>query len=108
MEIIKKENMFGGKGYVTLKMLLNEKQMNGKIRVFAESTIKPGHSLGYHVHHNDSETFYILSGVGEFNDNGTVRTVRAGDVTFTPDGCGHGMENNGTEDLVMMALVIYD
>ena len=34
--------------------------------------------------------------------------VKAGDVTFTPDGQGHGMTNTGDEDLVFMALIILD
>ena len=34
-------------------------------------------------------------------------TVKAGDVTWTPDGSGHGLSNeNGKEDVVFMALII--
>ena len=34
-------------------------------------------------------------------------TVKAGDVTWTPNGSGHGLSNaDGTEDLVFMALII--
>lgn len=108
MEEIKKENASGGKGYILVKPLLNDEQLNGKCRMFAQVTIKPGNSLGYHVHHNESETYYLLAGEGQYNDNGTIRTVHAGDVTFTPDGFGHGMENNGTTDVVFMALIILD
>ena len=68
----------------------------------------PGCSLGYHEHHNESETYYILSGKGIYSDNGTLRMVQAGDVTFTPDGKGHGLTNIGDEDLVFMALTILD
>ena len=71
-------------------------------------TIEPGCSLGYHEHHGESETYYILSGKGDYNDNGTVRPVKAGDITYTPNGCGHGLENTGDENLVFMALIIYD
>ena len=45
---------------------------------------------------------------GDYNDNGTVRPVKAGDVTFTPDGKGHGLKNTGDTDLVFMALIIFD
>jgi oxalate decarboxylase/phosphoglucose isomerase-like protein (cupin superfamily) len=34
--------------------------------------------------------------------------VKAGDITFTPDGCGHGLDNTGDTDLVFMALIILD
>lgn len=108
MEIRRVENMAGGKGHVLIKSILGEKELNGKCGLYSEVTIEPGCSLGYHEHHGESETYYILSGKGEYNDNGTVREVRTGDVTYTPDGCGHGMENTGDENLVFMALIIYD
>ncbi|HJB87981.1 MAG TPA: cupin domain-containing protein [Candidatus Blautia excrementigallinarum] len=108
MEIKKVENMHGGEGHVIIKRLLDEKQLNGKCGLYAEVTIEPGCSLGYHEHHGESETYYILSGKGIYSDNGTLRMVEAGDVTFTPDGKGHAMTNSGDEDLVFMALIIFD
>lgn len=109
MENIQKvEQMHGGKGHVLIKRLLGEKELNGKCGLYAEVTIEPGCSLGYHEHHQESETYYILAGKGEYDDNGTKRAVKAGDVTFTPDGCGHGLENTGEENLVFMALIIFD
>ena len=108
MEIKKVENMHGGEGHVIIKRLLDEKQLNGKCGLYAEVTIEPGCSLGYHEHHGESETYYILSGKGIYSDNGTLRMVEAGDVTFTPNGKGHAMTNSGDEDLVFMALIIFD
>ena len=67
------ENMAGGQGHVLIKRLLNEKQLNGKCGLYAEVTLEPGCSLGYHEHHNESETYYILSGKGIYSDNGTLR-----------------------------------
>ena len=32
--------------------------------------------------------------------------VKAGDVTFCPDGTGHALDNTGDTDLVFMALII--
>ena len=46
------ENMAGGQGHVLIKRLLNEKQLNGKCGLYAEVTLEPGCSLGYHEHHN--------------------------------------------------------
>ena len=88
-EVVK--NMAGGDGEVTIKRILGEKELNGKCGLYAQVTIQPGSSLGYHEHKNESETYYILSGTAEYNDNGTTRTVKAGDVTYTPDGCGHAV-----------------
>ena len=65
-----------------------------------------GSSLGYHEHHGNTETYFILSGTGEYSDNGEKYTVKAGDCTFCAEGNGHGLENTGNEDLVFMALII--
>lgn len=108
METVKVENMHGGKGHVIIKNILGEEELNGKCGLYAEVTIEPGCSLGYHEHRNESETYYILSGQGDYDDNGTVRPVKAGDVTFTPDSYGHGLTNTGDTDLVFMALIIFD
>ena len=93
--------MCGGKGHVIIKHILGEKELNGKCGLYAEVIIEPGCSLGYHEHHSESETYYILSGQGDYDDNGQVRPVKAGDVTFTPGwsrawtgkyrGCGSGV-----------------
>lgn len=108
MQIERRENASGGKGNIFIKHILNEKELNGKCKMFAEVTIPAGCSLGYHVHHKESETYYIIKGQGEYNDNGTVRLVNPGDRTFTPDGFGHGIANNSEEELVFMALIILD
>ena len=102
------ENMCGGKGHVIIEHILGEKELNGKCGLYAKVTIEPGCTLGYHEHHHESETYYILSGQGLYNDNGQKRPVKPGDVTYTPDGCGHGLDNTGDEDLTFMALIIFD
>ena len=103
-----RKNCRGGKGQVIMDNILPKEAMGEKCRVYAKITIAPGDSFGYHVHEGESESYYILSGEGTYDDNGTKRTVRAGDVTLTKSGEGHGIENTGSEDLVYMALVLLD
>lgn len=105
-EVIKE--MWGGEGEVIISHILGEKELNGKCGLYAQVTINPGSSLGYHEHHGESETYYILSGEAEYDDNGTKRMVKAGDVTFTPDGCGHALKPTSDEPVVFMALIIFD
>lgn len=100
-------NKFGGKGEIVGTKLLDMEQLQGKGRLFSRSIIKPGCSLGFHQHNGDAETYYILSGEGTVNDNGTMVTVTAGDVVFTGDGESHSMENTGTTDLEYIALILY-
>ena len=102
------ENMYGGKGHVIIEHILGEKELNSKCGLYAKVTIEPGCSLGYHEHHNESETYYILSGEGMYNDNGEQRPVKPGDVTYTPNGCGHALDNTGDEAISFMALIIFD
>jgi len=103
------EHRFGGDGYITVRSILNNaEEMHGKGRIFAHTTLLPGHSIGYHVHTGESETYYIYSGKAEFNDNGKITTVYTGDVTFTPPGEGHGIKNIGDEPLEIIALILYE
>lgn len=108
MEIQRIENMRGGEGHVFIKHILDKEQLNDKCRLYAQVTLEPGCSIGYHEHQKESETYYILSGEGVYDDNGTKRTVKVGDMTYTPDGMGHGMANEGNENLVFMALILLD
>ena len=99
---------FHGLGEITVRSLLNgEEDMYGKGRIFAHTTVNQGAGIGYHIHENESETYYILSGVGKFNDNGVIRTVTAGNLTFTGAGEGHAIENAGDVPLEMIALILY-
>ena len=43
---------------------------------------------------------------GSYNDGEKSYPVKAGDVTFCPDGTGHALDNTGDTDLVFMALII--
>ena len=107
METIFEENPCGGKGRMKLEMLLSTAEMRDKCGMYARVTLHPGEILGYHEHHGDNECYFILSGEAVYNDNGERRIVRKGDVTWTPDGQGHGLDNaNGVEDIVFMALII--
>jgi mannose-6-phosphate isomerase-like protein (cupin superfamily) len=103
-----REKPFQGEGGVTSRSLLNNPdEMYGKGRAFTHCTLQPGCSIGFHLHENESETYYIYSGTGEFNDNGVISTVSAGDVTFTGAGEGHGLKNIGSEPLEFIALILY-
>lgn len=102
------EKRFGGEGTVTMRHLLEgAPEMYDKGRLFSHGIIEPGASLGYHVHENESETFYILKGMAEYNDNGVVSVIKAGDVTFTAAGQGHAMKSIGEEPLEFIALILF-
>ena len=103
---IKAENVAGGAGYILKEELIKGEQLGAYCKMFNEVTLKPGCEIGYHEHHGETEWFHILSGEGEFCDNGTWQPVRAGDVTVTPDGCGHALRNTGRVPLEVVALIL--
>lgn len=103
-----REHMRDGKGTVEItNFIQSPEEMNDKGRMFSRITLKPGCSIGFHVHETDSELFYFLSGTAEYNDNGEIRQVEAGDVTICPAGTGHGVENNSEETVEMIAVIVY-
>ncbi len=81
---------------------------NEKIRMFARVELKPGEEVKYHIHTGECEQYYILSGKGEYSDNGKVIEVMPGTVTYTPSGEGHGIKNIGQDMLVFIALIVLD
>jgi len=107
MTVVYEKNPCGGLGEMKIEHLLGAEEMKDKCSMFARVTLHPGDVLGYHEHHGNGECYFILSGEGVYDDNGVKRTVKAGDVTWTPDGSGHGLSNaEGKEDVVFMALII--
>lgn len=81
---------------------------NSKLETFAHAVLKKGEEVEFHIHEGESESYYILSGNGVYNDNGTAVDVTKGTVTFTPSGCGHGIKNISDENLEFIALIIAD
>ena len=99
---------FGGKGTIQFKKLGEPEEMYKSASLFNHVTIQPGCSIGYHIHEHETEFYYILKGEAEYNDNGTVVTVKAGDVTHTLPGEGHGITNVKDEPMEMIALILFE
>lgn len=107
--MVTKPAPFGGASEITVRSLLNgPEEMGRKGRVFGHTTVYPGSEIGYHVHHGDSETYYILSGRGRYNDNGTITEIGAGDVAYCAPGEGHGLACIGDKPVEMIALILYE
>ena len=112
---IKKENLKvvteeNAKGVSTLFInnLVDFEEKNPKLRTFALAKLIPGEEVEFHIHEGESEQYYIISGEGEYNDNGKIIPICPGTSTFTPSGEGHGIKNTGSESLKFIALIILD
>jgi mannose-6-phosphate isomerase-like protein (cupin superfamily) len=105
MKTEEKEKMRDGEGVVHLTYLLDgSKEKNA--RLFAEITLKPGCSIGYHRHDSETEYFFILSGSGVVNDDGKEVQVTRGDAIITGNGASHSIKNTGSEPLVFYAVIV--
>ncbi len=110
---LKQETVFGLRGgdgevQITHYLEVEKDEFSGKGRLFAKNVLKPGSSIGFHDHVGDFETYMILSGIGQVNDNGEMKDIKAGDVIVTRNGEKHGIKNTGTEDLVFIALILFE
>lgn len=103
------ENAQGGPGNMIADLIINnDAELYGKGRLFNEIILEKDCGVGYHVHNGDGEIYVILSGEAEYNDNGAITTVKAGDVTITYPGEGHGITNRNDEPLYFIALILYE
>lgn len=105
METEVREHMKDGKGEVTFLHAFRENEITAPCRVCATLVLEPGCSIGTHAHNGEDEIFYIISGTGKVNDNGTEQIVTAGDAVLTGNGAVHGIENIGTDTLKVFAVV---
>lgn len=92
-------HMRGGEGEMITRMFVNEdtKIMQGRLT--------PGSTIGLHTHETDSEMFYILSGTGKVLCDGVYEPLAAGSCHYCPRGHQHSLINDGTEDLVLLAMI---
>lgn len=104
--VTKLNNLGGEKMFKT--NLADFDAFDPKVRLFSLIQVKPGEEVEYHMHFNESETFFFLSGKGVYNDNGNKVDIVPGMVTLTPSGQGHAVKNTGDEMLVFIALIVVE
>ena len=68
-------------------------------------TLAPGASLGQHTHVGNSETLYVISGTGSMLCDGVEEPLTPGVCHHCPEGHTHRLLNNGTEPLVIFAVI---
>lgn len=100
-----KERLRNGEGTTRFTYLLDSaSQKNAKM--FAELTLEPGSSIGYHKHESETEYYFILSGTGIVNDDGKEVGVNAGDSVVTGNGASHSIKNTGSVPLIFHAVIV--
>ena len=102
------ENNQNGDIKLYLSNLADFNIKNSKLRTFALAQLKVGEEVELHKHEGECEYYYIISGTGVYDDNGTLMEVFPGAVTYTPSGESHGIKNTGEGMLEFIALIIKD
>lgn len=100
------ETPMDGKGIVHFDNLNHFTPPAENLITFSIATLGKGSEVGYHLHDEDIEIYYILSGKAVYNDDGEEACLSAGDVTYTPVGSSHAIKNVEDEDLVFMVIIL--
>ena len=106
MEKEVRERMRGGVGNAEMLHVFRQKELHGKVRLFARMRLLKGCSIGYHLHDGEEEIFYILSGAGRVTEGEVTSVVGPGDAVLTASGGGHSIENLGDEPLEFLATIL--
>lgn len=94
------QGMNNGTGTLSAKMYMSE---NGKI---IPCKIHAGGSIGMHKHDTSDDINYILSGTGKAICDGVEETLTAGVCHVCKKGSEHSIINTGTQDLVILTIVV--
>ena len=100
MEVRRMPGMNGGTGEMSARLY-----MDGERKIIPCS-IHPGGSIGAHRHETSDDINYILSGNGTAVCDGREEALSAGACHICPKGSEHSIINTGTEDLVMLTVVV--
>lgn len=90
----------GGTGELSAKMYID------KQRKIIPCRIHPGGSIGLHQHLTSDDINYIISGVGKAICDGHEEKLVQGVCHICKKGSKHSIINTGTDDLVMITIVV--
>ena len=100
IEEISIPGMNNGTGTMTARMHMGE---GGKI---IPCSIHAGGSIGSHRHETSDDISYVLSGSGKAICDGQEESISAGTCHICMKGSEHSIVNTGSEDLVLLTVVV--
>ena len=69
------------------------------------NAFEPGQAHALHAHAGMDKAYYVLEGEGLFLLDGQELPMKAGDLLVAPEDVAHGVRNNGTQRLLVMAVL---
>jgi mannose-6-phosphate isomerase-like protein (cupin superfamily) len=92
--------MNGGTGEVAAQLL---PYPGGKV---IASRLLPGASIGLHRHETSTDINFVLSGTGTALCDGVEEPLTPGCCHICPKGSSHSLTNTGSQDLVLLTVVV--
>jgi mannose-6-phosphate isomerase-like protein (cupin superfamily) len=105
MKTENRENMRGGKGIVDFRHFFAADEFTANVRLCTTMTLPPGASVGSHCHATEDEIYIVTAGSGILDDGKKRTRIEAGDAILTGNGDSHAVENDGDDDLVIIAVI---
>ena len=69
------------------------------------NAFEPGQVHELHAHHGMDKMYYVIEGQGQFLLEARELPMRAGEVLVAPDGVPHGVRNDSTARLLVLAVL---
>lgn len=102
---INREKLGGsGKGHA-LGYPINIPDQNGAFIMTTRLDLEPGTSVSYHTHVDNEEVYFVMKGNGTYTEENETIPVKAGDIMLCRMGHSHGIENTGTETMILGAAI---
>jgi len=86
------------------KKLIGPEDGGCKNMIFGVVSFPPNSDPGTHVHPNEEEIIYVLSGRGETKVGGKIYPLEPGVAVFAEPGLEHGIKTLGSERLVLVSV----
>lgn len=86
------------------KKLIDPETSGCNNMIFGVVSFPPGSDPGTHVHANEEEIIYVISGKGETRVGDKAYPLEPGVAVFTEPGIAHGVKTLGNEPLVLVSV----
>ena len=67
-------------------------------------SLKPNENIGFEIHQDTSQMFYVLSGMGIAYIDGETVAINTGDIVVAERGESHDIINVGTKELKLLTV----